>query len=114
MLIYFCYSDSCMKLTTILIIAGLCVTSGDIVLALWAKQSRIYLFIIGILLNLAGLMVYAQSLRLESVGVATALFLGINILAVTIMGAIFLKESLHLKQIFGLAGLVVAMIILEI
>ncbi|MFA6460872.1 MAG: EamA family transporter [Candidatus Woesearchaeota archaeon] len=103
-----------MKLATILLIAGLCVTSGDIVLALWAKQSKAYLFLIGMLLNVAGIIVYAQSLRLESVGIATAMFLGINILAVTIMGMFVFKEMLNLKQALGLAGMVLAMVVLEV
>ncbi len=103
-----------MKLATILLIAGLCVTSGDIVLALWAKQSKSYLFLIGMLLNILGIIVYAQSLRLESVGIATALFLGINILAVTVMGMIVFKEMLNIKQVLGLVGMVLAMVMIEI
>jgi multidrug transporter EmrE-like cation transporter len=103
-----------MKLATILLVAGLCVTVGDIVLALWAKQSKFYLFVIGMLLNLAGLIVYAQSLRMESVGIATAMFLGINIVAVTIMGMIVFKEFLSIRQILGMVGIVLAMIMLEV
>lgn len=114
MLIYWLHNLIFMKLATILIIAGLFVTCGDIALALWAKQSKIYLFVIGILLNLAGLLFYAQSLRLESVGVATALFLGINILAVTLIGAFVFKEGLPFKQICGLIVLVLAIVVLEI
>jgi len=103
-----------MKLATILLIAGLCVTSGDVVLALWAKQSKFYLFLIGMLLNIAGVIVYAQSLRMEAVGIATAMFLGINIVAVTIMGMFLFKQFLSWKQIVGMIGMVAAMVIIEI
>lgn len=103
-----------MNLITLFMGAGLFVTSGDIVLAQWARTSNWALFVLGLLLNIVGIMFYANILRLESVGLATAIFLGINIVAVTLGGYFFLNQSLTIRQLEGVLLLIFAIIMLEI
>ena len=94
--------------------AGLFVTIGDLILAQWARTSNWILLVLGLLLNIIGIGFYAQTLKLQSVGLATAIFLGINIIAVTIGGYFFLNQSVTLKEFLGVLVLASAILIIEI
>ena len=94
--------------------AGLFVTIGDLVLAHWARTSNWGLLVTGLLLNLMGIACYANTLRFEGVGVATAIFLGINIVAVTLGGMLFFRETWTIRTILGLTLLVGAMVLVEV
>ena len=94
--------------------AGLFVTIGDLILAQWARTSNWILLVLGLLLNIVGIGFYAQTLKLQSVGLATAIFLGINIIAVTIGGYFFLNQSVTLKEFLGVLVLASAILIIEI
>ncbi|MBT4805109.1 hypothetical protein HON71_02975 [Candidatus Woesearchaeota archaeon] len=94
--------------------AGLFVTIGDLILAQWARTSNWILLAVGLLLNVIGISFYANTLRFESVGLATAIFLGINIIAVTMGGYFFLNQNLNLRESMGLLLLAVAIIIIEL
>jgi multidrug transporter EmrE-like cation transporter len=103
-----------MNIITLFASAGFFVTAGDLVLAQWARTSNWILLIIGLLLNVVGIGFYANTLRLESVGLATAIFLGINIIAVTLGGYFFLNQNLTFRQSTGLLLLGFAIIIIEV
>ena len=102
-----------MTLTTLFLGAGLFVTVGDLVLAQWARTSNWTLLALGLLLNIIGVGFYAQTLKLESVGLATAIFLGINVVAVALGGYFFLKQSITIKESFGLVLMVLAIVVIE-
>ena len=93
--------------------AGAFVTIGDLILAQWAKTNNWVLFGLGLLLNLVGIGFYANTLRFESVGLATAIFLGINIFAVALGGYFFLNQSMNIKESFGLLLLGLAIFVIE-
>jgi len=103
-----------MNLITLFAGAGLFVTIGDLMLAQWARTSYWVLLVLGLSLNVIGLIFYANTLRLESVGIATAIFLGINILAVTLGGYFFLNQSISFRGVIGLLLLASAITIIEI
>ncbi len=94
--------------------AGLFVTIGDLVLAQWARNGNWILLVMGLSFNIVGITFYANILKLESVGLATAIFLGINIVAVTLCGYFFLNQSLTFRELTGLLLLTFAVIIIEI
>ena len=103
-----------MDSTLLLSAAGLCVTVGDLALAIWARTNSSFYLILGLILNLIGILFYAQTLRLDNIGVATAIFLGLNILAVTIGGFFLFHESLNLRKVLALFLLVISILLLEI
>jgi multidrug transporter EmrE-like cation transporter len=103
-----------MNLITLFAGAGFFVTIGDLVLAQWARTSNHTLLVLGLLLNITGIAFYANTLRFESVGLATAIFLGINIIAVTIGGYFFLNQSLTARELTGLLLLAFAIVVVEI
>lgn len=94
--------------------AGLFVTIGDLILAQWARTSNWTLLALGLSLNLMGIACYANTLRFTGVGVATATFLGINILAVALGGLLFFRETFTLRTIIGLFLLLLAIGLVEV
>jgi multidrug transporter EmrE-like cation transporter len=93
--------------------AGLFVTIGDLILAQWARTSNWILLVTGLILNLVGIGFYAQTLKLESVGLATAIFLGINVVAVALGGYFFLRQSITIKEFAGLGLMMLAIMVIE-
>ena len=90
------------------------VTVGDLILAYWARLGNLGLLISGLVLNLAGILLYAQSLRFEHVGVATGLFLGFNIIAVALGGYVFLQQGISMQQVTGIALIILSILMMEI
>lgn len=90
-----------------LALAGVLVAIGDISLAHWIRAGSGLLFAIGILMNLTGIVVYSQTLASAQIGLATATFLGLNILVVTLGGALVYREIPNLSSVSGMALLLV-------
>ncbi len=103
-----------MNLITLFAGAGLFVTAGDLILAQWARTSNWSLLAIGLVLNLLGIVCYANTLRFTGVGIATAIFLGVNILAVALGGMLFFRETLSFRTIAGLVFLLTAIVLVEV
>lgn len=103
-----------MNITMLFFGASLFVTVGDLLLAQWARGDSWNFLFIGLVLNLIGIGFYAQTLRLESVGIATAIFLGINIFAVALSGFLFFGQSYTTRESVGLILLVLAIVLIEI
>lgn len=98
----------------ILAIAGTFVTAGDLALAGWARAGQHLLMVAGVLLNIIGILFYAQTLGRENVGMATAIFLGFNIFAVTLGGILLFGENISIARIIGLSLLTVSIILVEV
>lgn len=97
-----------------LVIAGILVAIGDIVLAQWSRLGGTLFLLLGLAINLVGILLYAQTLNVEHVGIATALFLGLNIGAVTLGGTFLFNEPLSLGRILGLLTLFTGIVLLEV
>ncbi len=103
-----------MRTLLLLGLAGTFATSGDLLLASAVRSSNPLSFILGLALNLVGIISYSQTLALESTGIATAIFLGLNIAIVTIGSVFFFNERLSLGQIGGLITVVIGLIMIEV
>ena len=103
-----------MNAINLLVMAGILVTLGDLALAHWARAGQILFVLFGGVLNLFGILLYAQTLNLESIGIATGIFLGFNILAVTLGGIFLFGESISLVRILGLLILIGSIIFIEV
>jgi multidrug transporter EmrE-like cation transporter len=103
-----------MNLTTLFTLAGLGVTTGDLLLGHWARTSNWIFLVIGLIFNVIGILFYANTLTLRSVGIATAIFLAINITAVSITGMIFFREDVSILQFVGIGLIVLAIVLIEI
>ncbi|MAF50812.1 MAG: hypothetical protein CMH64_01850 [Nanoarchaeota archaeon] len=103
-----------MNLITLLIGAGIFVTFGDLVLAQWARENHLPFLFLGLFLNLIGIVFYANTLKLESIGIATAIFLGINILAVSLGSYFVFNETISLKNTLGMGLIVLSILMIEL
>jgi len=93
--------------------AGIFVTIGDVILFQWARGSALYHLILGLGFNVIGIVFYAQTLRLESIGIATAAFLGLNILAVTLVGLFIFGETIRARGVIGMALIAFSIFLIE-
>ena len=103
-----------LTMALLLLGAGVFVTRGDLVLFQWARSNYMSYLVLGLSLNLVGIFFYAQTLRFESVGVATAAFLGLNIFAVAFAGFLFFGESLNLRGTVGMVLIAFSIFLIEI
>lgn len=103
-----------MNTIQLLIIAGTFATVGDLTLASAVRHNNLFSLILGLILNLVGIIFYSRTLGVENAGIATAIFLGLNIAIVTI-GSIFLfNERLSIGRISGLITLVIGLVMIEV
>ena len=103
-----------MNLPILFALAGLGVTTGDILLGYWARTSNWVFLVIGLVFNIIGILFYANTLSLRGVGIATAIFLAINIAAVSIAGMIFFREQFSILQLTGIGLIIVSIVLIEI
>ncbi|MBT5021415.1 hypothetical protein HOK51_09690 [Candidatus Woesearchaeota archaeon] len=103
-----------MSIAIALICAGIGVTIGDALLAGWARGNGLIFLLSGLIFNIIGIIFYATTLRIESIGVATAMFLAINIVAVSLYGMFFLRDHISISKICGIILIIFAIILIEI
>jgi spermidine export protein MdtJ len=97
-----------------LAIAGIMVALGDLALAQWAKSSQVAFLLIGVFSNILGIITYARVLSLEHIGVATAVFLGLNILIVAFGSFLVFGESISAARAAGLAVIATGIVLVEV
>ena len=98
----------------ILMGAGALYTIGDLALGHWARSNSLAYLVAGLAINFIGIAAYAVTLRFESVGIATAILLGLNIFAVTVASAVMFSENLTIVRSLGLVILVSGIIFVEL
>ena len=98
----------------ILMGVGALYTIGDLALGYWARGNSLAYLVAGLAINFIGIVAYALTLRFESIGVATAVLLGLNIFAVTVASAVMFSEPLTIMRSIGLVILVSGIIFVEI
>ena len=94
--------------------AGTLMGFGDLALAAWSRGGQAYFIVAGLLLNLLGIVAYAHTLSAENKGVATAMSLGLNILAITILSAAVFGQSLSVARTLGMFVLATSIIFIEV
>ena len=97
-----------------LILGGVILTIGDIFFKFWAKNPHIWMYLIGIIIYIIGLMFLIQSFRNTNIAVASAIFVIANIVTLTIVSWMYFHEPLSLIQIIGIILAIVAIFLLEI
>lgn len=94
--------------------AGTLMALGDIALAAWSKEGQMHLIAAGLLLNIIGIIAYACTLGVGSVGAATAVMLGLNILMVAIFGYLFFGQALGAARALAMIMLVASIFFIEV
>jgi small multidrug resistance pump len=103
-----------MNIITLLIGAGILVTGGDLMLAEWALHQNPLWLLAGLALNLFGIILYAISLQYHQIGAATAIFLGLNIVAITLGGLLIFGQRISLRHAISILMIIVSIGVIEI
>jgi len=88
-------------------------TAGDVVMKIWVVSGRKTVFIIGLIVYMAGLVLLSLAYRYENIAVASTIFVTFNVIILSVVSWIFFKEGLTLMQISGILLAIVAVGLLE-
>ena len=86
----------------LLFIGGSVLTIGDIVMKKWIANNNIFLFIIGLIIYLIGLIFLAHSFKYKNIAVASTIFVIFNVITLSIVSWFYFKETLTPFQIIGI------------
>ena len=98
----------------IIFIATLLEVIGDILFKKWSFNGRNIFLLFGIGLYTMGTVVWAYSLKFESLSKAISIFTVLNLIMVVLAGFIFFKESVSLINKVGIILGIVSVMLLEI
>ena len=98
----------------LLFIGGVILTAGDLVMKKWVISPNLYLYVIGLLIYLVGLMFLVKTYKYENIAVASLIFVIFNIVTLLIFSWFYFKEPLSTMQIIGLFLGIVSITLLEI
>ena len=97
-----------------LILGGSTLTIGDIIFKVWVNKSLSYLYISGLIIYILGLMCLVQSFKSQNIAVASAIFVIVNIVTLSLVSYFYFKEPLSVLQIVGLAVAFIAILLLDL
>ena len=100
--------------TVLLLAGGVLLTLGDIVFKYYAGHHNVYLYGLGLLLYIAGLVPLIESYKFTNIEVASALLVLFNIAILTVAGWLLFKEKISALELVGLAFAAAAIVLLEL
>ena len=98
----------------LLFIGGLILTAGDLVMKKWVITPHFYLYIIGLLIYMIGMMFLVETYKYENIAVASLIFIIFNIITLLIFSWFYFKEPLSLMKIVCLLLGIISITLLEI
>lgn len=96
-----------------LILGGTIDTAGDLVMKYWVKTNRWYIFIVGLVVYLIGLVFLSLSYKAENIAVASITFVLINIITLVLVSWYYYHENLTHIQLFGIFLGLIAVAVLQ-
>lgn len=86
---------------------------GDVVLKLWAERGNNWHFGLGLLTYAVSIALFAVALRRAPLAIIFALWVGMAIAGLTLIGWWFFGETLGLRQLIGIALVMIAVFLLQ-
>jgi multidrug transporter EmrE-like cation transporter len=86
---------------------------GDLALKLWAEKDIATYFGLGLLVYVGSLVLFAVTLRRAPLAIIFALWVGMAIVGLTLMGWRFFDEPLGSRQIVGIVLVIIAIFLLR-
>ena len=103
-----------MYVTALLIGGAILLTLGDIIFKYWTGHTSPYVYVLGLVLYVAGLIPLIESFKFANVELTSALLVLFNIVMLTLVGWYYFKETISMYEIVGLCFAAVAIVLLEI
>jgi small multidrug resistance pump len=97
----------------LIVVAAALEITGDLALKLWAEKDVALYFGFGLLVYVGSLILFAITLRRAQLAIIFTLWVGVAIVGLALIGWRFFDESLGLKQIIGIALVVIAVFLLR-
>lgn len=88
-------------------------TLGDVIMKSWVESNRRIVFVIGLVVYMAGITLLAKSYRYENIAVASVIFVIFNVVILAIVSWLHFKEPLTPVQIGGILMGIAAVALLE-
>jgi len=98
----------------LLAIGGLIVTAGDLFMKEWVITNKPYIYLIGMVVYLAGMNFLAFSFKYKNIAVASVIFILINVISLLVFSYFYFHEKLSGLEITGILLGIVAIIMLEL
>ena len=98
----------------LLFIGGLILTAGDLVMKKWVVAPHYYLYIIGLVIYVIGMMFLVETYKYENIAIASLIFIFFNITTLLFFSWVYFKEPISLIKIVGLLFGLISIAILEI
>jgi multidrug transporter EmrE-like cation transporter len=102
-----------MKIWAFLLASGCLLTAGDLIMKQWIESNLIRYCFIAMFVYFAGMIFLALSYRYKYMSIAICITCLLNIIIVSIIGSIFYKEHLNVKEIIGISLSIVSIVVLQ-
>jgi multidrug transporter EmrE-like cation transporter len=97
----------------ILAVGGIVLTLGDLIMKNWVESNKGYVFALGLVVWLIGLICLGFSFRYKNIAVASLIFVLFNVFSLLLFSYFYFKEGLSTYQIIGTVLGIIAIIFLE-
>ena len=99
---------------TLLLIAGIITTAGDIIMKKWVVSSNYYWYVIGLIIYMIGTVFLVQTYKYKNIAVASIIYVIFNVVALIFVSWFFYKEKLSGMQMIGILLGIISVTILEL
>jgi multidrug transporter EmrE-like cation transporter len=93
---------------------GVTLTIGDLVMKKWVDNGSIFVYIVGLLAYMIGMVFLSQSFRFKNIAIASLMLVIFNIVTLLIVSWLFYNEKLSVIQMVGLGLGMLSIVILEL
>ena len=77
-------------------------TVGDIIFKIWSGNNRPAFYVVGLAMYMVGLVCLVQSFKSQNIAVASAIFVIVNIVTLSLVSWFYFKETLSMMQLMGM------------
>ena len=98
---------------SLIFIAVILETIGDVILKKWAIESRNILLLSGLVLYLIGSIFWTISLKYELLSKSISIFIIFNLVTIVLVGIFYFKENLSLINKIGIIIGILSVILME-
>jgi len=93
---------------------GIVLTAGDLIMKKWTGNSSPFLYGLGLIVYLIGMVFLSQSFKFKNIAVASLMLVLFNIITLLIASWFFYQEKLSLIQMVGIIFGLISVVILEL
>jgi multidrug transporter EmrE-like cation transporter len=98
----------------LLVLGGSILTVGDVIFKFYAETPKSFLYVLGLIVYLLGLIFLVQTYKTENIAIASAIFVIINIVTLLFVSKFYFGEQPSLWQVVGVIIAIVAILLMEL